>query len=75
MVPVSELRARRSVDPLPAAERSSAQHPQPQDGSQIAYLHHTSIDVVDIATGKTTTITQGSQYDWYDDHTLIYSIN
>jgi Tol biopolymer transport system component len=43
------------------------------NGSQIAYLHDGSIDVVDIATGKTTTITHGSQYDWYDDHTLIYS--
>jgi Tol biopolymer transport system component len=46
------------------------------DGTRIAYLNQENypdnrVFVVDLATGETTFVAQGTAIDWLDDHTLI----
>jgi WD40 repeat protein len=41
------------------------------DGTRIAYGQRGRIFVVDVTTGRSTTITRGVVPEWFDDHTLI----
>jgi dipeptidyl aminopeptidase/acylaminoacyl peptidase len=41
------------------------------DGTRVAYEDLGTVYVVDVATGTTDEITNGSQPTWFDDHTLI----
>ena len=41
------------------------------DGSRISYANRGSIYVLNVATDKTTRVTNGGTTEWFDDHTLI----
>ena len=43
------------------------------DGTRIAYAEGGSIHVVDVSTGESTNVAEGSSAEWLDDRTLIVS--